>query len=108
MNCTNTNKLMPHRPSRGAISRFALISAYNRTESLPNAPPSDVNAYWDEITTSLHSAGNFACGTAPPGARKHWISDRTVALLKSRSNIPAGPEHNPVRGIIRRQVKLSV
>ncbi|GAA54203.1 vacuolar protein sorting-associated protein 54, partial [Clonorchis sinensis] len=68
----------------------------------------DVNAYWDEIATSLHSAGNFACGTAPPGALKHWISDRTVALLKSRRNIPAGPEHNLVRRIIRRQVKVSV
>ncbi|GAA56659.1 ATP-binding cassette transporter [Clonorchis sinensis] len=76
--------------------------------SLPNAPPSDVNAYWDEIATSLHSAGNFACDTAPPGALKHWISDRTVALLKSRRNIPAGPEHNLVRRIIRRQVKASV
>ncbi|GAA53681.1 zinc finger protein 341 [Clonorchis sinensis] len=76
--------------------------------SLPNAPPSDVNAYWDEIATSLHSAGNFAYGTAPPGALKHWISDRTVALLKSRRNIPAGPEHNLVRRIIRRQVKVSV
>ncbi|GAA55888.1 hypothetical protein CLF_109273, partial [Clonorchis sinensis] len=55
----------------------------------------------------LHSAGNFACGTAPPGARKHWISDQTVALVKSRRNIPTGPEHNPVRGIIGRQVKGS-
>ncbi|GAA53500.1 craniofacial development protein 2 [Clonorchis sinensis] len=76
--------------------------------SLPNAPPSDVNAYWDEIATSLHSAGNFACGTAPSGALKHWISDRTVALLKSRRNIPASPEHNLVRRIIRRQVRVSV
>ncbi|KAG5455128.1 hypothetical protein CSKR_203826 [Clonorchis sinensis] len=66
-------------------------------ESLPNAPPSDVNAYWDEIATCLHSVGNFACGTTPPGALKHWISDRTVALIKSRRNIPAGPEHNLVR-----------
>ncbi|GAA48659.1 hypothetical protein CLF_101882, partial [Clonorchis sinensis] len=41
-------------------------------------------------------SGNFACGTAPRGALKHWISDRTVALLKSRRNIPAGPEHNLV------------
>ncbi|GAA54420.1 ATP-binding cassette transporter [Clonorchis sinensis] len=76
--------------------------------SLPKAPSSDGNAYWDEIATSLHSAGNFACGTTSPGARKHWISDRTVTLLKSRRNVPAGPEHNEVRGIIRRQVKLSV
>ncbi|KAG5448672.1 hypothetical protein CSKR_104099 [Clonorchis sinensis] len=65
----------------------------------------DVNSYCDEIVTSLHSAGNFACGKAPPGALKHWISDRTVALLKSRRNIPAGPEHNLVRRIIRRPAK---
>ncbi|GAA54801.1 E3 ubiquitin-protein ligase KCMF1, partial [Clonorchis sinensis] len=76
--------------------------------SLPNAPPSDVNAYWDEIATSLHSAGNLACGTAPPGVLKHWISNRTVALFKSRRKIPAGPEHNLVRRIIRHQVKASV
>ncbi|KER19715.1 hypothetical protein T265_11584 [Opisthorchis viverrini] len=75
-------------------------------ESLPSAPPSDVNSYWDEIATSLHSAGNFACGTTHPGALKHWISDRMVALLKSRRNIPTGPEHNPMRRAIRRQVKL--
>ncbi|GAA53273.1 hypothetical protein CLF_109925 [Clonorchis sinensis] len=164
INRTDTNKRMPHRPSRGTISRGALLAAYSmagialrtddsvrhasvlratsachmtptssgppkvrtnrqaterladpdvrRTyqnrllESLPNAPPSDVNAYWDEIAASLHSAGNFACGTAPPGSLKHWISDRTVALRKSRRNIPAGPEHNLVRRIIRRQVKL--
>ncbi|KER26360.1 hypothetical protein T265_06405 [Opisthorchis viverrini] len=49
-----------------------------------------------EIAASLHSAGNFACSTTRPGALKHWISDRTVALLKSRRNIPAGPEHNPL------------
>ncbi|GAA52780.1 ATP-binding cassette transporter, partial [Clonorchis sinensis] len=72
-------------------------------ESLPNAQPSDVNAHWDEIATSLHSAGNFACGTAPPGSLKHWIADRTVARLKSQRNIPAGSEHNPARRIIRRQ-----
>ncbi|GAA49917.1 ATP-binding cassette transporter [Clonorchis sinensis] len=75
--------------------------------SLPNIPLSDVNSYWAEIA-SLHSAGNLACGTAPPSARKHWISDRTVVLLRSRRNISADPEHNPVIGIIRRQVKLSV
>ncbi|KER30785.1 hypothetical protein T265_02827 [Opisthorchis viverrini] len=74
-------------------------------ESLPSAPPSDVNSHWDEVATSLHSAGNFACGTTHPGALKHWISDRTLALLKSRRNIPTGPEHNPMRGAIRRQVK---
>ncbi|GAA53113.1 chromatin assembly factor 1 subunit B [Clonorchis sinensis] len=74
-------------------------------ESLPNAPPSDVNAYWAEFATFLHGAGHFACGTAPPGALKHWISDRTVALLKSRRSIPACSEHNLMRQIIRRQMK---
>ncbi|GAA47265.1 anoctamin-1, partial [Clonorchis sinensis] len=73
--------------------------------SLPNAPPSDVNSHWDEIASSLHSAGNFACGTAPPGARKHWISTRTLTLLKSRRSIPAGPENNLMQRVIRRQVK---
>ncbi|KER22536.1 hypothetical protein T265_09401 [Opisthorchis viverrini] len=77
-------------------------------EFLPSAPPSDVNSYWDEIATSLHSAGNFACGTTHPGALKHRISDRTLALLKSRRNIPAGPEHNPMRRAIRRQEKVSL
>ncbi|GAA50416.1 U6 snRNA-associated Sm-like protein LSm2 [Clonorchis sinensis] len=64
-------------------------------ESLPNAPPSDVNGYWNEIATSLQSVGNFACGEAPPAARKHWISNQTVSLLKSRRNIPVDREHNP-------------
>ncbi|GAA48360.1 max dimerization protein 3, partial [Clonorchis sinensis] len=86
-----------------------MLIRYNRViGSLPNAPLSDVNSYWDEIAASLHSAGNFACGTAPPGALKHWTSGRTVALLKSRRNIPARPEHNLMRRIIRRQVKVSV
>ncbi|GAA53164.1 ATP-binding cassette transporter [Clonorchis sinensis] len=158
-------KLIPNRPSRGAISQVALLAEYSRvgpayrtddsvrlapvllvvsachmaptssgprkvrtnrlaTErladsdvrrtyqdrllgSLSNAPPSEVNAHWYEIATSLHSAKNFACGTAPPGALKHWISDRAVALPKSRRNIQAGPERNLVRRIIRRQVKVS-
>ncbi|GAA52470.1 hypothetical protein CLF_108135 [Clonorchis sinensis] len=30
MNCTNTNKLMPHRPSRGAVSRVALPAVDSR------------------------------------------------------------------------------
>ncbi|KER30383.1 hypothetical protein T265_03216 [Opisthorchis viverrini] len=43
-----------------------------------------------------------------PGALKHWMSGGTVSLLKSRRNIPAGPEHNPMRRAIRRQVKVSL
>ncbi|KER24958.1 hypothetical protein T265_07467 [Opisthorchis viverrini] len=74
-------------------------------ESLSSDPTSDVNSYWDEITTSSRSAENFACGTVHPGSLKHWISDRTVALLKSRRNIPVGPEHSSMRGAIRRQGK---
>ncbi|KER23675.1 hypothetical protein T265_14585, partial [Opisthorchis viverrini] len=61
-----------------------------------------------EIATSSHSSGKLACGTTQPGSLKHWISDRTVALLKSRRNIPAGPEHNPMRRSIRRQLKESL
>ncbi|KER25860.1 LOW QUALITY PROTEIN: hypothetical protein T265_14128 [Opisthorchis viverrini] len=75
-------------------------------ESLPNAPPSDVNAYWDEIATPLHSCGNLVCATAQPDERKHWISDQTVALLKSWRNIEADPEHNPVQ--VLRQVEVGV
>ncbi|KAG5450971.1 hypothetical protein CSKR_105276, partial [Clonorchis sinensis] len=41
-------------------------------------------------------------------AQSTWISDRTVALLKSRRNIAAGPEHNLMRRIIGLKVKLSV
>ncbi|KER20595.1 hypothetical protein T265_10894 [Opisthorchis viverrini] len=33
---------------------------------------------------------------------------RTVTLLKSRRNIPTGPEHNPMRRASRRQVKVSL
>ncbi|GAA57036.1 ATP-binding cassette transporter [Clonorchis sinensis] len=47
-------------------------------------------------------------GILPPDALKHWISDRTLALLKSQRNIPAGPESNPLRRIIGRQAKVSV
>ncbi|KER30451.1 hypothetical protein T265_03066 [Opisthorchis viverrini] len=44
--------------------------------------------------TSSHIAGNFARGTAPPGAFKHLILGRKLALLKSLRNIPANPERN--------------
>ncbi|GAA49029.1 tyrosine 3-monooxygenase/tryptophan 5-monooxygenase activation protein, partial [Clonorchis sinensis] len=63
------------------------------------------------VYAALHekqTAGNFACGTAPPGALKHQISDRTVTFFKSRRNIPVGPENNLTRQINRRQVKVSV
>ncbi|KER30588.1 hypothetical protein T265_03062 [Opisthorchis viverrini] len=69
-------------------------------ESLPKAAPSDTNSYWDEIATSSYSAGNSACDMTPPDALKHWTTERTVALLTSRRNIPA-----LMRRIIRRQVK---
>ncbi|KER21477.1 hypothetical protein T265_15085, partial [Opisthorchis viverrini] len=105
-----TEDLISVRTNRMATGRLAdpdVRRTYkNRLlESLRSAPPSDVNSYWDEIATSLHSVGNFSCGTTHPGALKHWISDRTVALLKSQRNIPAGPEHDPMRRAIRRQVK---
>ncbi|GAA50552.1 hypothetical protein CLF_104713 [Clonorchis sinensis] len=76
---------------------------YEYTRSLPNVSSSDVNSYWDKIDTSLHCAGNFVCGTAPPGALKHWISDQVVALLKPQRNIQAGPEHY----LTRKQANLN-
>ncbi|GAA48750.1 ATP-binding cassette transporter [Clonorchis sinensis] len=54
------------------------------------------------------TAGSFARGTAPPGALKHWKSYQTLAPIESRRNIPRGPEHNSMRGIIRNQVAVSV
>ncbi|GAA56249.1 ankyrin repeat and MYND domain-containing protein 2 [Clonorchis sinensis] len=75
-----TNRLAIERPTDPSVRR----NYQNRLiESLPNAPPSHVN----KIDTSLHSAGNFACGTGPPGALKHWISGRKVALFKCRHDI---------------------
>ena len=63
-----TNRLATERLADPDVRR----TYQNRLlESLPNAPPSDVNAYWDEIATSLQSAGDFACGMSPPGALKH-------------------------------------
>ncbi|KER26006.1 hypothetical protein T265_06642 [Opisthorchis viverrini] len=48
---------------------------------------------------SLYGAGNFACGTAPPGcwkfcgtappgALKHWISDLIIIMIVSCNNQP--------------------
>ncbi|KER32780.1 hypothetical protein T265_01259 [Opisthorchis viverrini] len=59
-----------------------------------------VNSYYEEIATSLHSAENFACGTALSGALKQ--TKRWHCLN------PGGPEHNLKRPITRRQVKRSV
>ncbi|GAA53064.1 hypothetical protein CLF_109466 [Clonorchis sinensis] len=128
---------MPHRLSHGVITRVALLAPYSRAgprnirtnrfaterlveldvrricqnlllDYLRTAPPSDVNSCWNEIATSLRSAGSFACDRVLPGPLKHWISDRTVALLKSRRNIPPGPEHNLTQRIIGLQVQVSV
>ncbi|GAA53003.1 endonuclease-reverse transcriptase [Clonorchis sinensis] len=63
-------------------------------DSLPIATQSDVGSYWDEIAICFCSAQSFVCGRALPGALWHWITDRTVILLNSRRNIPAGSEHN--------------
>ncbi|GAA48060.1 trimeric intracellular cation channel type B-A [Clonorchis sinensis] len=51
---------------------------------------------------------SFACGAALSSPLKHWISDRTVALLKSQRNISTGPERNLTRRIIKHQMKMSV
>ncbi|GAA57637.1 ATP-binding cassette transporter [Clonorchis sinensis] len=95
------SKLEPRTPDMRDDSATT-VSAHDG-----HAPESDVHSFW-EITTSSYSAGSLACNTTAPGAPKQWISDRTVTLLKSRRNIPAGPEHNLTRRIIRREVKLSV
>ncbi|GAA47369.1 tripartite motif-containing protein 37 [Clonorchis sinensis] len=89
-------------------TRLLKQSIQNLENDVDNETGIDANSYWDEIATSLHSAWNFACGTAPPGALKRWISGRTVALLKSRRTIPTEPEHSLMRRIIRRQAKMSV
>ncbi|GAA55380.1 PIH1 domain-containing protein 1, partial [Clonorchis sinensis] len=128
---------MPHRPSRGAISRVALLAAYSRAgvrkkrtprlaieklvdpevkrnyqnqlvECLPDGTVSDINGHWEKISKALLKVGTSVCGTTQPTSFKHWISDRTVSLLETRRQIPPGRHHNSTRRIIRRQVKLSV
>ncbi|GAA57294.1 COBW domain-containing protein 1 [Clonorchis sinensis] len=128
---------MPHRPSRGAISRLALLAAYSRAgvrktrtprlaieklvdpevkrnyqnqlvECLPDGTVSDINGHWEKISKALLKVGTSVCGTTQPTSFKHWISDRTVSLLETRRQIPPGRHHNSTRRIIRRQVKLSV
>ncbi|GAA51393.1 bromodomain-containing protein 8, partial [Clonorchis sinensis] len=63
MNCTNTNKLMPHRLSRGAISRIALLAAYSRAA---------------KATSSSVSKGLWVVGTKPKSLA--LISDYPEAL----------------------------
>ncbi|GAA50559.1 glucosidase 2 subunit beta [Clonorchis sinensis] len=127
MTFTNNSTFMPHRPSRGAISRVALLAAYSRAaieklvdpevkqnyqnqlvECLPDGTVSDINGHWEKISKALLKVGTSVCGTTQPTSFKHWISDRTVSLLETRRQIPPGRHHNSTRRIIRRQVKLSV
>ncbi|GAA48420.1 anosmin-1 [Clonorchis sinensis] len=137
MTFTNNSNFMPHRPSRGAISRVALLAAYSRAgvrktrtprlaieklvdpevkrnyqnqlvECLPDGTVSDINGHWEKISKALLKVGTSVCGTTQPTSFKHWISDRTVSLLETRRQIPPGRHHNSTRRIIRRQVKLSV
>ncbi|KER26511.1 hypothetical protein T265_06233 [Opisthorchis viverrini] len=74
--CAGGGTVLSYRAEIRMLDEFNGIIFQN----LPNAPPSDLSSCWDEITNPLHNAWNFACGTAPPGALEHWISDRTVAL----------------------------
>ncbi|KER27076.1 hypothetical protein T265_05778 [Opisthorchis viverrini] len=39
---------------------------------------------------------------------KYWQPDRKLALLESRTDVTAGPEHNLARRFIRSQVEVSV
>jgi hypothetical protein len=77
-------------------------------QCLPSGRISDVSSHWSMISTTVHDAGVSVCGTAQPATFKHWISEKTVALLDSRKQIPPGNNYNPIRRIIRRQVKMSV
>ncbi|GAA47316.1 arginyl-tRNA synthetase [Clonorchis sinensis] len=49
------------------------------------AASSDVNSCWNEIFTSFHSAGNFACETVLPGPVKYWVSARPLMYPVSGS-----------------------
>ncbi|KER25413.1 hypothetical protein T265_07152 [Opisthorchis viverrini] len=98
-----TNGLATERLADPNVRRM-----YHRLlESLPTPPPLNVNTWWNEIVTPLYNVKSFACGTVPPGPLKHWISQRTLALLKSPRKTVAGLEHNLVRRAIRRQEKVS-
>ncbi|GAA55600.1 hypothetical protein CLF_108423 [Clonorchis sinensis] len=68
--------------------------------------PSPEDCRRNEAAKSLHSAGSFASGTAPPGPLKKWISDGTLSLLESLENVHASPKFNLARQIVRRQVKV--
>ncbi|GAA49603.1 ATP-binding cassette transporter [Clonorchis sinensis] len=57
------------------------------------------------LRVSLHVAYSRA---AQPTTSQHWISDRNMALLEFRRQIPPGHKHNSNRRIIRRQVRLHV
>ncbi|GAA56371.1 kanadaptin [Clonorchis sinensis] len=51
----------------------------------------------------------FNIGTLKPtGSLEHRIPGRTVAVLKCRRNVPAGPEHHLTRRVVRYQMKVSV
>ncbi|GAA55687.1 ATP-binding cassette transporter [Clonorchis sinensis] len=126
---------MPHRPSRSAISRVALLAAYSRAgvrkthtprlateklvdpevkrnyqnqlpKCLPDGTVSDRSGHGEKISKALLKARTSVCGTTQPTSSRHWISDRTVSLLETWRQIPPDG-HNSTRHIIRRQVKLS-
>jgi hypothetical protein len=77
-------------------------------QTLPTVQCPDINSHWKTISTALLEAGEASCGRIQTLSSKHWISDKTVALLDSRKRIPYGREHNALRRTIRRQVKLSI
>jgi hypothetical protein len=77
-------------------------------QALPAEPSQDVNSQWHLISTALRETGSSVCGTVNTTSSRHWISDKTVALLESRKRIPPGREHNAKRRAIRHQVKKSV
>ncbi|GAA31678.2 hypothetical protein CLF_106493 [Clonorchis sinensis] len=63
MNCTRTNKLIPHRPSSGAISRVVLLAAQSRGCSLS---PLSVNFVTDVVMKrTLEDLKNPGVQTSP-------------------------------------------
>ncbi|KER33531.1 hypothetical protein T265_00642 [Opisthorchis viverrini] len=88
---------MPHRPSRGAISRVALLAAYSRAAVTPFWRQKGARG-WDIVRLLKPRQGK--------SVRKSGVRTMDLpALRKYRRNIQACPEHNLTRQLIRRQVK---
>ncbi|GAA51072.1 peptidyl-prolyl cis-trans isomerase D [Clonorchis sinensis] len=75
---TSNNNLMPHRPSRGAISRVALLAAYSRTETRIQDPTPSVSTRFRLCTSGVAEVvqlSTFRCLTVmqPEGSTRTGI-----------------------------------